>query len=124
VDTLYSTTLLVALISGGAGVLTLVQLALGRRKQPLLARALARTALYCGVLALAAGLLSLGVHFFSGHGPDSPEPMRALAFLAHHRAYWAVAVLAALSLYSWRRALRYATQATRPTTTSSSVNGR
>ena len=119
-DALYSTTLLFALIAGGAGAVNLVRLVIAKPRRA----ALARISLGCGVLSLAAGLVSLGVHFLFGHGPNSPEPMRALSFLAHHRAFWAVGVLAALSFYSWRRALRYATQATTPTTTSSSVNGR
>jgi len=104
--------------------LTLAQLALGRKKEALRARALSRVALTCGVLSLVAGLVSFGVHLLFGHGASAPEPMRVFAFLGYHKAYWAVAILAALSFYSSRCARRYANQAANPMTTSSSVNGR
>lgn len=94
-DTLYSLTLLAALVSGAvgafAGILSLC------RPWP----RVRWIGLRCGLLALALGVLSIGVHLHFGHGPAAPEPMALGRFLRIHPAYGAVFVLVLFAIGSW-----------------------
>ncbi len=97
-DTIYTTGLLLALVTGGlgcAGALVAGWMVAVGRSRP---RWLRRGCLTAGAIALVAGALSAAVHASFGHGPASPEPMPVASFVVHHKAYWVASVLATGSL--------------------------
>lgn len=97
---LYSLSLLTAMIFGTLGVLIA---ALTMLKVPLHPRIASRTrviTIVCLPAALAPALLSLIVHFNYGHGPTAVEPMSLLRFVTHHKAYWIVMILCLLMALS------------------------
>jgi hypothetical protein len=101
VDSLYSFTLLLALVAAGGGLL-LAAAAFGMGPRA------ARLARWSAWTALAAGAVSLGVHLAFGHAPGSPEALGPVAFVSIHPAYLAVAGLAAAGLVLARLAVRRA----------------
>ena len=109
-DTIYSLSLLVSLVSGALSALLAsrslrpalaarlprpFRLATGRRR-------LARGAI---VVAFAALLVSLGVHLVWGHRPGTPAELPVLAFFRIHPAYLAAAALP-LGSALWLRSRR------------------
>ena len=100
-DTIYSLSLLVALIAGGGGCAAALAAALAARRARTERPWLSRACLLCGLVSLIAGLLSILVHMTYGHGPRSLEPMTVTGFFLFHKAYWAVLVLTLLSLAGW-----------------------
>lgn len=96
-DLLHSVVLLLALVAGGlSGACGLVVRRARRRA------GLQRAATGGGIIALVLGAASAGMHFASGHGPDSAEAMGALAFARAHPAYLLVGLLAAAGLWTVR----------------------
>ena len=90
-DSLYSWSLLLALVASGTGALLFdyfLVMRLIRRGVP---RVLIRVANIAGSLALLCMIFSIVVHFSFGHAAGTPEPMGALQFLMEHKAYWLVA---------------------------------
>lgn len=91
-DSLYSTTLLVALmlaaVGAGSGVIELCRP--GRWSR--------RIALWVNVLALLVGAFSFTVHLLFGHGPTAQEPMAIFRFLRFHPAYGVVLVFSLFGL--------------------------
>lgn len=81
-DTLYSCSLLIALIAGCAGILLGI-FALARSSSRLLFRA-GCSAIGLGALGLAT---SAATHRHWGHGPTSVEPMDIARFIASHPAF-------------------------------------
>ena len=82
-DLLYSVSLLVSLIMGGAGTLLGLIALQGRWPR--------RTLIRAGLAAVALGalglLVSVTVHWHWGHGPASPEPMNSAQFIDAHAAF-------------------------------------
>lgn len=106
-DHLYSYSLLIALVAGGAGVL-FGAFALVSSNSKLLFRA--------GLSAVAVGslglLISVVAHRHLGHGPASVEPMGTTRFLASHPAFPLTGVIIVVGLVvilcAWRRRRRTA----------------
>lgn len=94
-DGVYSATLLLGFAAATLGIALRVR-ALARGSKVATGRA-------PGLVALAAGTVSLAVHASAGHGPASPEPMRAVEFAAEHPAYLVLLLLAAGALLPWPR---------------------
>ena len=81
-DLVYSLALFIALFSGGLGVLMGILL-LAKR----LARARIRLVYLATALGLASLVISVVVHWSSGHGPAGVEPMGILEFVSAHPAF-------------------------------------
>ncbi len=93
-DTLYSLSLLLALMLGAVGTAALVHSMIlrlsGRRRNFYVTR----FPIICGGAALLAGVFSAIVHLLFGHDSDSLEPMAPGQFMMQHKAYWVVLALA------------------------------
>jgi hypothetical protein len=90
-DSLYSWTLLLALVASGVGALLFdyfLVMRLIRRGAP---RVLVRIANIAGSLGLLCMILSIVVHFSFGHAARTQEPPGIAEFLMEHKAYWLVA---------------------------------
>lgn len=96
-DSLYSWSLLIALIAAGLGALLCVYFLTLRLSGRGAGRNFIRLARVTGPLALITMIFSVTVHLVFGHAPTSPEPMGALEFMFRHEAYWLVLVLAVLA---------------------------
>ncbi len=95
---LYSWTLLLALVASGIGALLFdyfLIMRLIRRGAP---RILVRIANLAGSLGLLCMIFSVVVHFSFGHAAGTPEPMGIAEFLMEHKAYW---LIAAFILFSY-----------------------
>lgn len=86
-DLLYSSTLLLSLIAGGAAIL------LSLVRWP-------RVAGFLTMIGTLSLVVSVAVHWIWGHGQSSPEPMTIGSFVANHMAFvWTgVVVLSAFLL--------------------------
>jgi len=106
-DAIYSGSLWVALIAGGAAVLGgLAHLPVshpGWLPAALRTAGLRRMTLGATVASVGALLLSWVVHFAWGHGPSSSEALGVGAFFRIHPAYLGVVLLPAIAraLVSW-----------------------
>jgi cytochrome b subunit of formate dehydrogenase len=96
-DSLYSGSLLVAMLAAGLGALLFVYFVVVRFSGQNASRPVIRLANLAGSVALIAMILSITVHLVFGHAPTAQEPMGVVEFLLNHRAYWLVFVLAALA---------------------------
>ena len=96
-DSLYSWSLLFALVSSGVGALLFdyfLVMRLIRRGVP---RVLVRIANIAGSLALLCMIFSVVVHVSFGHATETLEAMGVSQFLMEHKAYWLVAAFILLS---------------------------
>ena len=96
-DSLYSWTLLLALVASGIGTLLFdyfLVMRLIRRGVP---RILGRIANIAGSLGLLCMIFSVVVHFSFGHAAGTPEPMGVAEFLMEHKVYWLVAAFVLFS---------------------------
>ena len=97
-DTLYSLSLLVSLLAGGAGLVLSALTAVSSRPLPWKIR----HCLLVTLVGIAALAVSVSVHRFWGHGPASAEPMAGQQFLGEHTAFVVSgAVLAAGLVMVW-----------------------
>jgi hypothetical protein len=96
-DTLYTWSLLIALVAAGFGALLCVYFLVARLSGRAARRQLSRLANVAGSVALIAMILSVTVHLAFGHAPTSPEPMGVVEFALQHKAYWLVFVFAVLT---------------------------
>ncbi len=81
-DTLYSLTLLISLVSGGLAIVLSI---LSRSPRVLI------------ILAIAALTVSVLVHFAAGHRPGTPEAVSLPEFLHLHPAFIIAALLPAIA---------------------------
>ena len=93
-DFLYSSSLLIALVAGSAGVLTglLALFDIGSRGF------LIRAGLSASTLAVFSLVISVGVHWQWGHGASSAEPMHTSQFVESHPAFLVTGGIIALAL--------------------------
>ena len=96
-DTLYSTSLLIALVASGVGSLFFDYFLVMRFLRRPANKRFVRFAYYSGSISIVAAIFSVTIHLVFGHGSDASEPMSASAFFLSHKSYWLVAVLALLS---------------------------
>lgn len=89
-DPLYTTTLLISLLTSGGALLLGVVGTLSRVSRPGL-DATGRILAWIATISLA---VSIGVHWPFGHGAGSPEPMGPARFGSEHPAFLLAAVLA------------------------------
>ncbi|MEM7349499.1 MAG: hypothetical protein AAF657_01750 [Acidobacteriota bacterium] len=101
-DTVYSLTLLIALIAASVSAVGGLTLRL-RRPLPAVG-ALGRVLRASGPVAVVFGVLSLAVHLAFGHRPGTAEALGPIAFFDVHPSFLAVFALAALGLVVRRRA--------------------
>lgn len=98
-DTVYSLTLLLALLTGGVSAAALLVVAWLGGRSP--ARRLEPAGVLSAVVSLCLGVISAWVHLRFGHGPQTPEPMRLMSFVGFHKAYWVVLALSLGSIVGW-----------------------
>lgn len=90
-DPLYSASLLVSLASAAGAVVCAVAATIVLRSKGAsglsYATRLVRISSLLIVLGIVAGAVSVVVHSYWGHGPSSPEPLSAGAFIRAHPSY-------------------------------------
>lgn len=100
-DTVYSLSLLVALVAGGLGAALSVVLMRKARIGHHRNRRMLPLVLISGIIALLSGAASVAVHSYFGHGQDSAEPMEFTQFIMHHKAYCLVFALCLLAFLGY-----------------------
>lgn len=108
-DLIYSGSLLISLVAGGLGLAVGLLVTIGQPRPFFLRAGLAIVS-----AALACLGISVGVHWFWGHGAGSLEPMGTAAFSSSHPAFGVGALLAAAGLTLVLRARRRAATFDRP----------
>jgi hypothetical protein len=93
----YSVTLALALVAGGAGLLAVFA---GRAREP--GQASHCVARVGGALGLVFALGAATIHFLSGHRPESEQTLGPIQFAGEHPALIAAAILAAVALWGTR----------------------
>jgi phosphotransferase system glucose/maltose/N-acetylglucosamine-specific IIC component len=106
-DTVYSLSLLISLISGALGAAFFALTAVRLQQVQKLGPRVALVPMVCGSVTILFGMVSLIVHMLFGHGSDSVAPMATLQFFWHHKAYWIVLFFIVLAYWGWRSASRY-----------------
>lgn len=104
-DSVYSLSLLMALVTGAIAALIFVSLLISANWHP--GRKAATSGAISLVVSVVLAMVSGVTHLVFGHGPDSAEPMRIATFVWHHKAYLLVFSLLLVSVLAWGLAGRH-----------------
>jgi hypothetical protein len=105
-DMLYTSSLLLALIAGGVGLV--LGIATSRVRGSV--SSLPNWALFALAISALALAVSISAHFIWGHGSSSAEPMRFVRFVELHPALLVAAIIIAVGLVVAFQSLRAKSQ--------------